>query len=71
MISTQGRKFKIDIIELSSVNEVSLVWVSSCCIKPDQYMIILRYWTSRKNSFRTDRAIYSKRKLVKFRFPVW
>ena len=43
-----SRKNSLELIELSSINEVSLVWVSSCSstgsIGDDPY------WTSRKNS---------------------
>ena len=43
-----SRKNCVELIELSSITEVSLVWVSSCSntgsIRDDPY------WTSRKNS---------------------
>ena len=43
-----SRKNSLELIELSSINKVSLVWVSSCSntgsIRDDPY------WTSKKNS---------------------
>jgi hypothetical protein len=48
----------LELIELSSINKVSLVQVSSCSntgsIRDDPY------WTSRKEQFRTDGAIQYK-----------
>ena len=43
-----SRKNSLELIELSSINKISLVWVSSCSntgsTRDDPY------WTSRKNS---------------------
>ena len=48
MVLTEYRKNSLELIELSSINKVGLVEVSSCSntgsIKDDPY------WTSRKNS---------------------
>ena len=48
MVLTEYRKNSLELIELSSINKVGLVEVSSCSntgsVKDDPY------WTSRKNS---------------------
>jgi hypothetical protein len=53
-----SRENSLELIELSSINKVSLVYISSCSntgsIRDDPY------WTSRENSFRNDRAVQCK-----------
>ena len=55
-----SRKNSLELIELSSINKVSLVWVSSCSktgsIRDDPY------WTSRKNSLELI-ELYSRNKV--------